>query len=54
MVRRGNHVLVLRRVRARSGTARLRLTARHRGLYRVTAIDPGPPTRTARAKRRVR
>jgi amidase len=53
-VRRGKHLLVLRRVRVKHGTARLRLRARRAGLYRVTAIDPGPPTRTARAKRRVR
>ena len=52
--RRGKHLLVLRRVRARHGTARLRVKASHRGVYRLTAVDPGPPLRTARAKRRVR
>jgi hypothetical protein len=52
--RRGKHLLVLRRVRARHGMARLRVKAPHRGLYRLTAVDPGPPLRTARTKRRVR
>jgi hypothetical protein len=53
-VSRGKQLLVLRRVRVKHGSAHLRLTARRAGIYRVTAIDPGPPTRTARAKRRVR
>jgi amidase len=55
-VRLGKRVVVVRRrVEAgRSGTARLRVRARHAGVYRVTAVDPGPPPRTARAKRRVR
>ena len=52
--RRGKHTLVKRRVHTKRGTAHLRLTARKRGLYRVTALDPGPPLRTARAKRRIR
>jgi hypothetical protein len=52
--RRGKHTLVKRRVRTKRGNAHLRLTARKRGLYRVTALDPGPPLRTARAKRRIR
>jgi hypothetical protein len=54
-VRRGKHVLLKRRVRAsRRGVVHLRITARKRGLYRVTAFDPGPPPRTAKAKRRIR
>jgi amidase len=53
-VRRGKREVALRRVRVKRGSAHLHLKARRRGVYRVTAIDPGPPTRTARAKRRVR
>ena len=53
-VRRGSHVVARRQVRARRGTAHLRLRARRRGVYRVTALDPGPPTRTARKRVRVR
>jgi hypothetical protein len=54
-VRRGKRVVVQRRVKVRrGGSAHLRLKARRRGVYRVTAVDPGPPARTARAKRRVR
>jgi amidase len=53
-VRRGKHLLALRRVGVKRGAAHLRLSARRAGVYRVTAIDPGPPPRTARAKRRVR
>jgi hypothetical protein len=53
-VRRGKREVALRRVKVTRGTAHLRLTARRRGVYRVTAADPGPPLRTARAKRRVR
>jgi hypothetical protein len=53
-VRRGKREVALRRVKVKRGTAHLRLKARRRGVYRVTAADPGPPLRTARAKRRVR
>jgi hypothetical protein len=53
-VQRGKRIVVLRRVKARRGTAHLRVKARRRGLYRVVVADPGPPLRTARAKRRVR
>jgi hypothetical protein len=54
-VRRGKRLIVRRRVKARgAGTARLRVRAPRAGVYRVTAVDPGPPPRTARAKRRVR
>jgi hypothetical protein len=54
-VRRGKHVLLKRRVRAtRRGVVHLRVRARKRGIYRATAFDPGPPPRTAKAKRRIR
>jgi amidase len=54
-LRRGKHVLLNRRLRAsRRGVLHLRVAARKRGLYRVTAFDPGPPPRTAKAKRRIR
>ena len=54
-VRRGKRVVLRRRPRAsRRGVVHLRLRARKRGLYRVTAMDPGPPPRTAKAKRRIR
>jgi amidase len=54
-VRRGKHVLLNRRLRAtRRGVVHLRLQARKRGLYRATAFDPGPPPRTAKAKRKIR
>jgi amidase len=54
-VRRGKHLLLKRSLRAsRRGVVRLRMNARRRGLYRATAFDPGPPPRTAKAKRRVR
>src|SRR3954467_11511388 len=54
-VRRGKRVLLKRRVRAsRRGVVHLRIKARKRGLYRATAFDPGPPPRTAKAKRRIR
>jgi amidase len=54
-VRRGKHVILHRRARAtRRGVVHLRLKATKNGLYRVTAFDPGPPPRTAKAKRRIR
>jgi amidase len=54
-VRRGKHVILRRRIRAtRRGVVHLRLKATKRGVYRVTALDPGPPPRTAKAKRRIR
>jgi Asp-tRNA(Asn)/Glu-tRNA(Gln) amidotransferase A subunit family amidase len=53
-VRRGKKLLLQRYPRVKRGTGHLRMTARRRGLYRVTAFDPGPPSRTARAKRRIR
>jgi amidase len=54
-VRRGKHVILHRRVKAtRRGVVHLRISARKRGLYRATAFDPGPPPRTAKAKRRIR
>jgi hypothetical protein len=52
--RRGKHTLLKRRLKTRRGVAHLRLTARKKGLYRVTALDPGPPPRSAKAKRRIR
>jgi hypothetical protein len=52
--RRGKHVLARKRLRTKRGVAHLRLVARKRGLYRVTALDPGPPPRSAHAKRRIR
>jgi len=52
-VRRGNALLVRRRLRAKHHRAALRLSARREGTYRVTAVDSGPPIRTARAKRRI-
>jgi amidase len=52
--RRGKHPLLKRRLKTRRGVAHLRLTARRKGLYRVTALDPGPPPRSAKAKRRIR
>jgi hypothetical protein len=52
--RRGKHVLVTKRLRTKHGIAHLRIAARKRGLYRVTALDPGPPPRSAQAQRRVR
>ena len=51
---RGKRTIATKRLKAKRGTAHLRLTARRKGLYRVTAVDPGPPARTARATRRVR
>jgi amidase len=54
-VRRGKHLLLKRSLRAsRRGVVRLHMNARRRGLYRVTALDPGPPPRSAHAKRRIR
>jgi amidase len=53
-VRRGRKLLLQRYPKVRGGVARMRMQARRRGLYRVTAFDPGPPSRTARAKRRIR
>ena len=53
-VRRGKRVVARRSVRAPRGVAHLRLRARRRGVYRVTALDPGPPARTARRRVRVR
>jgi amidase len=54
-LRRGKHVILRRRARAtRRGVVHLRLKATRSGLYRVTAFDPGPPPRTAKAKRRIR
>ena len=53
-VRRGKTLLARRSVRARHHRAALRLEARRSGTYRVTAIDPGPPIRTARATRHIR
>jgi Asp-tRNA(Asn)/Glu-tRNA(Gln) amidotransferase A subunit family amidase len=52
--RRGSALLLKRRVHTRRGVAHLALAARRRGLYRVTAVDPGPPLRSARATRRIR
>lgn len=52
-IRRGNRVIAKRRLRARKGTAHLRMRARRNGVYRAVAVDAGPPTRTARARRRV-
>jgi amidase len=52
--RRGKTLLAKRRLRTRRGAAHMRLKARERGLYRVTALDPGPPPRTAHARRRIR
>jgi amidase len=53
-VRRGRKLLLQRYPKVRGGVARMRMQARRRGLYRVTAFDPGPPSRTARAMRRIR
>jgi hypothetical protein len=53
-VRVGKRVVLRRRVKVRGGTAKARVSARRKGLYRVTALDPGPPLRSARAKRRIR
>jgi amidase len=53
-VRRGKHVILRRRARAtRRGVVHLRTKATKSGLYRVTAFDPGPPPRSAHAKRRI-
>lgn len=52
--RRGKTLVAKRRLLTRRGVAHLSLRARRRGLYRVTAVDPGPPLRTAHAKRRIR
>ena len=52
-VRRGTHLLLRRRLTVKRHDAHLQLTARRPGTYRVTAVDPGPPLRTARAKRRI-
>jgi amidase len=52
--RRGSALLLKRRARTRGGVAHFAVAARRRGLYRVTAVDPGPPLRTARATRRIR
>jgi len=53
-VRRGRKLLDQDYPRVRRGTTHMRLRARRRGVYRVTVADPGPPLRTARAKRGVR
>jgi hypothetical protein len=52
-VRRGKSLLLRRRVRAKHGSAHVKVTARRAGTYRITAIDAGPPVRTAHAKRRI-
>ena len=54
VVRRGSRVVARRTARTTRGTAHLRVRARRRGVYRVTALDPGPPARTARKRVRVR
>ena len=53
-VRRGSRVVTRRNVKARRGTAHLRLRANRPGVYRVTALDPGPPARTAQRRLRIR
>ena len=53
-VRRGTRLVLTRSVRARHGTGHVRVGARRRGVYRVTALDAGPPTRSALARRRIR
>jgi hypothetical protein len=51
---RGKRLIAQRYPKVKQGVARLRVKARRRGLYRVTAGDSGPPLRTARAQRRIR
>jgi amidase len=53
-VRRGRTTVSARRVRVVHGVARMRVHAPRAGVYRVTALDPGPPARSAQARRRLR
>jgi Asp-tRNA(Asn)/Glu-tRNA(Gln) amidotransferase A subunit family amidase len=53
-VRHGKRLVIRRSPLVRRGTTHVRVVARRRGVYRVVARDPGPPLRTARARRRVR
>lgn len=54
VAKQGRRTVARRSVANRGGLARVRLRVRTRGLLRVTALDPGPPSRTARARVRVR
>ena len=52
-VRRGKRLVLKRRLRSKRHSAHMKLKARRNGVYRVIALDPGPPLRSARVKRRI-